>query len=118
MHKIAIVLLADTVTSEGMGRMANALMAAQEFVEAGDDVRFIFDGAAVKWVGELADPDHRYHKVFEKVRDKVTGVCLYCAKAFKVADKVSAANLPFADGYKDHPSFRDLIANGYQVLTF
>lgn len=118
MHKIAIVLLADTATPEGMGRMANALMAAAEFAEAGDEVQLIFDGAGVKWAVELSDPNHKYHRLFVNVKGKVAGVCRYCAKAFGVADAVEAAQLPFADDYKDHPSFRALIDGGFQVLTF
>lgn len=118
MYKIAIILLSDTGTPEGMGRMANALMAAAEFADAGDQVQIIFDGAGVKWAGELSDPDHRYHKLFSQLKSNVAGVCKYCAKAFGVSDAVQAAGLPYADDYKDHPSFRKLIADGYQVLTF
>lgn len=118
MHKVAIVLLADTETLGGMGRTANAISAVQEFKEAGDEVQLIFDGAAVKWPGTLADAGHKYHKPYSEVQDKVTGVCQYCAKAFGVADAIEQAGLPFADQYKGHPSFRELIQSGYQVITF
>jgi hypothetical protein len=36
MAKACVVLLADTDTHEGMGRMANALTSAKEFIDAGD----------------------------------------------------------------------------------
>ena len=116
--KAAIVVLADTESLEGLGRIANALTATQEFSDAGDDVRLIFDGAGVKWAAELAKEDHKYHKVFEGVRDRIDGVCRYCANAFQVTDQVERAGLPFADQFKDHPSFRTLISEGYQVITF
>jgi hypothetical protein len=35
MAKAAIVLLADTETKEGLGRMSNALTSVREFKEAG-----------------------------------------------------------------------------------
>ena len=44
--KAAIILFADTDRPEGLGRLANALTSAREFMEAGDDVAVIFDGAA------------------------------------------------------------------------
>jgi hypothetical protein len=43
--KIAIVVLADTDTYEGLGRVVNALEAVKECRDAEDEVRLIFDGA-------------------------------------------------------------------------
>jgi hypothetical protein len=40
-NKVAIVLLADVTTPEGMGPMANALVTALEFHQAGDPVKLI-----------------------------------------------------------------------------
>lgn len=116
--KTAIVVLADIETLEGLGRIANALTATQEFKEAGDDVRLIFDGAGVRWVGELAKSDHKYHNEFEQVRDCITGVCQYCAEAFQVKPQIERAGLPFAYDFKNHPSFRSLVSEGYEVITF
>lgn len=116
--KIAIVILADAESMEGLGRVVNALMSAREFSEAEDDVRVVFDGAGVKSASALARPDHKYHDLLEHVRRHVSGVCRYCADAFGVMDKVQANDLPLADEYRDHPSFRSLLREGYQVLTF
>lgn len=118
MTKVAIVVLADTETHEQLGRLANALEAVKEFKEAGDDVRLIFDGAASKWVGELSRPEHKAHKLFAAVKDKVSGVCAYCAGAFGVKEKVQAAGVPFVSEYEGHPSFKKLLDAGYQVITF
>lgn len=38
MPKAAIMVLADTESKEGLGRISNALTSAQEFKEAGDEV--------------------------------------------------------------------------------
>lgn len=118
MTKVAIVLLADTENRGDMGRMANALSAVQEFKEAGDDVRLIFDGAGVKWIGELAGSKHKYHEHFQAVQDKIAGVCKYCAGAYQVTEQIERSGVPFADEYHGHPSFRSLVTEGYQVITF
>jgi hypothetical protein len=65
MAKVAVLVLSDTNTREGLGRTVNAMIATKEFQDAGDQARLIFDGAGTKWVGELAKPDHRYHELFE-----------------------------------------------------
>ena len=118
MPKTAIIVLADTESLEALGRVANALTTAQEFKEAGDDVQLIFDGAGTKWVSQLSDPGHKYHAVFQQVRDKVSGVCAYCADAFGVSEQVRDADAPFADEYQGHPSLRRLVSEGYQIITF
>jgi hypothetical protein len=118
MNRIAVVLLADTDTAGDMGRMANALTTVQEAREAGDDVHLIFDGAGTKWVGVLAALDHKHHETFASVREAITGVCTYCAKAYGVADQVEAAGLPLTSEYEGHPSLRSLASDGFQVITF
>lgn len=116
--KAAIVILADTETKESLGRAVNALTAAKEFKDAGDEVRVIFDGAGVKWPAAFAKPDQKYRELFESVRDKVTGVCEYCAGAVGVADRIREAEVPFAGEHDGHPSFRQLVRDGFQIITF
>jgi hypothetical protein len=117
MSKIAVMLLADTDTGEALGRMANALTVVKEGKEEGDDVRLVLDGAGTKWAPELAKADHKYHRLFEDVRDEA-GACVYCARAYDVRDGVEAAGVELLDEYKGHPSIRRLIADGYEVVTF
>ncbi|MEX2673759.1 MAG: DsrE family protein [Phycisphaeraceae bacterium] len=118
MSKAAIVLLAGTEGLEAMGRMANALTAVQEFKNAGDDVKLILDGAGVQWIAELSKPDHKYHGLYQQTRDRIDGVCEYCAKAFKATDAVEAEGLNYATENQGHPSFRQLMQDGYQIITF
>jgi hypothetical protein len=75
MAKAATIVFADTGSPEGLGRVVNALTTAKEFKEAGDEAVVIFDGAGTKWVDELSRPDHKYHGLFEDVRDEVAGAC-------------------------------------------
>jgi hypothetical protein len=118
MPKVAIILLAAADTPEGTGRMANALTTAKEFHDAGDEVALIFDGAGVTWIPPLTDPEHKYNKLYAGVRDAVRGACLYCSRAYGVKDEVEAAGVPFLDDFRDHPSLRSLVGDGYQVITF
>lgn len=116
--KVAIVVLADTETHEGMGRVANALEAVKEMKQHGDDVKLIFDGGGVTWAVALSDPAHRMHALYEQVADKVEGICSFCAGAFGVKEAAVGCNLRLLDEYDGHPSFRELLAQGYQVITF
>ena len=118
MAKAAVVVLADTGSREGMGRISNALVTAQEFDETGDDVTIIFDGAGTKWIPELANAEHKYHERFEAVKPRIAGACAYCAAAFGVRKEVQSAEITLLDEYEQHPSIRRLVADGYQVITF
>ncbi len=118
MPKAAVILLADTETPEGAGRMANALTTAKEFRESGDEVVVIFDGAGTRWIPVLADETHKYHRLLEDVRGSVRGACVYCARAYGVKDAIEASGIPLLDEYKGHPSIRNLMADGYQIVTF
>ncbi len=118
MAKVAFLVLAGTQARDGLGRVVNAMIGTKEFKQAGDEVRLIFDGAATAWVGELAKPDHRYHELFEAVRDRVAGACGYCARAYGVEEDVHREEVALLEEYEHHPSLRALVADGFQVLTF
>lgn len=94
MAKIGIVVLADTETHGDLGRVVNGLLTAREAGENGDEVRLIFDGAGTRWIGELANPEHRSHRLYEAVKDQITGACRYCAGAFGATAAVEAADVP------------------------
>lgn len=118
MIKIALVILSEIETHEGLGRVVNALQTAREFKEAGDDVQIIFDGGGTAAAVALADPTDQRHQVYAQVADKVVGLCRYCAKAFGAYDKAEALGLPFLSEYHQHPSLRSRVADGYQIITF
>ncbi len=118
MSKVAIIVLADTDTHEGLGRVVNALEAVKEFKEGRDDVQLIFDGAGAKWISELEKPDHKLHRLYVVVKDRIGGVCEFCAGAFGVKEKVVACGVKLAGEHDGHPSFKKLVSQGYQVITF
>jgi hypothetical protein len=114
--KVAIMLLADTDSHEAMGRVATALMLAKESKDAGDDVRLLLEGTGTKWATEPAVEDHKYHRLFDQVREQ-TGACAYCARAYGVKDRVEAAGVLLLDEHKGRPSVRQLITDGYEIVT-
>lgn len=118
MAKVAIVVLADTESHGDLARVVNALEAVKEFKDAHDDVQLIFDGAGPKWIPELSKPDHKIHGLYEAVKDRIAGACEFCAGAFGVKDKVVVCGVKLAGEYDGHPSFKKLVSQGYQVITF
>lgn len=118
MAKISVVVLSDTETHADLGRMLNALELVKEAAAAGDQTELVFDGAGVKWVPALSDPDHDLNSVFEEVRGFVAGACEFCANAFEVKEDVQDADISFLSEYEGHPSLRSRIADGFQVITF
>lgn len=118
MAKVVILILSEMEEHQDLGRVVNALQAAAEFKEAGDDVEVIFDGGGTVSAVTLANPEHRLHGLYKAVEDKVAGLCRYCARAFHVYEQAEALGLPFLAEYKQHPSLRSRVAAGYQVITF
>ncbi len=114
---IAIVLLADTESHADAGRMVNALETAREAVENGAEVEVISGGADTRWIGELAEPQHKYHKLFHRLLPYMQ-VCDYCARAFGVLDQVEAAGVGRLSEHRGHPSLFARLRRGAAVLTF
>ncbi len=52
------------------------------------------------------------------MRGRITGACAYCAAAFGATEAVEAAAVPLLDEYRQHPSLRSLVAEGFEVLVF
>lgn len=118
MTKIAIVVFADTNSVEAMGKVSNAFMLAGEAIEAGDDLKLIFEGAGTKWIGELEKEDHKLHGLYSSIKSHITGACDFCAGAFGVKSQIGKAGISLLSEYKSHPSLRNLFADGYQVMSF
>lgn len=119
MPKGAIVLLAGHDGShENLGRVVNALETVEQFQDAGDEVKLVFDGAGVEWVPKLTDEDHDLHPTFERVQDHVHGACQFCANAFGVRKEIEAGPVETLDEHNRHPSLHKLVAEGFHVITF
>ena len=118
MIKVAIVILSEMEEHQDLGRVVNALEVAREFKEAGDEVQIIFDGGGTVAAVTLADPENKRHPLYAQVADKVAGLCRYCARSFHVYEQAETLNLPLLAEYRQHPSLRDRVVEGYQILVF
>ena len=123
--KAAILVLSDpkSGSDEAVGRVFNALAAAYDFKQRGDEVTVLFLGAGTRWIGELGNPDHPVHDLFEQVKDKVAGVSCGCADVFGGAEEATEAGFDLikgnpVPGTSGLPSLQKLVSDGYTVLTF
>jgi len=116
--KAAIFILTGNETHADHGRLANGLEAAKEFAETeGDEVTVVFDGGGTQWIADLVDAESDYHELYLAIKDEAI-VCDYCASAFGVEEAVDEAGLTLVNEYEGHPSVRDFVADGYEVITF
>lgn len=118
MAKISVVVLAGTESHADLGRVLNALELVKEAAQEGDQTELVFDGAGVQWIPELSNPEHKLHSIFEAVRGSVAGACQFCASAFEVKDEVQKAEVSLLGEFEGHPSLRQRVADGFQVITF
>ncbi len=118
MSKITVIVFADKETHEGLGRIYNALETVKEAKKEGIDVQLIFDGAGTVWIPELENKEHIAHPLYSEVKDKVTGACDFCAKAFGVKDEILKIDINLLDQFEGHPSIAKLVKEGYQIITF
>jgi hypothetical protein len=123
--KTAILILSDpkTGTDEALGRVFNALAAAYEFREKGDDITVLFQGSGTRWIAELGKPDHPVHALFNMVKDTVAGVSAGCADVFGATEDVEKSAFKLVTdnavpGTAGLPSLHSLSADGYTILTF
>jgi hypothetical protein len=123
--KTAIVILSDpkSGSEEALGRVFNALAAAYDFQENGDDVTVLFQGAGTRWIAELTKAKHPAYELFNAVKDRVKGASCGCAAVFGATQDAESAGIKLI---KDNPvpgtpgvsSLRALARDGYTVLTF
>lgn len=123
--KTAIIVLSDpnSASEEALGRLFNALAAAYDFKHHGDEVTVLFHGAGTRWIGEVGNPEHPAHDLFEAVQDTVAGVSCGCADVFGATDEAEKSGFDLikdnpVPGTSGLPSLRNLMADGYTVLTF
>ena len=123
--KAAIIILSDpkTGSEEALGRVFNALAAAYDFKQKGDEVTVLFQGAGTRWPSELSKADHPVHALFEEVRDTIAGASKACADVFGASEEVAASGFDLISenpvpGTAGLPSVQALLTQGHTVLTF
>ena len=123
--KAAIVVLSDpkSGSEESLGRLFNALAAAHDFKQRGDDVTLLFQGAGTRWAGEIVKPDHPAHALYLAVEDTIAGVSCGCADVFGAKEQAVRSGFELVKdnrvpGTSGLPSLRELAQQGYTILTF
>ncbi len=123
--KTAIIVLSDprSGSDEALGRVFNALAAAYDFKQKGDEVTLLFQGAGTRWPGELVDPEHPAYALYEDVKDTVAGISCGCADVFVGTEEAERSGLELikdnpVPGTSGLPSLQRLVSEGYTVLTF
>ena len=119
--KTAIVIVSDpkSGSDESFGRAFNALAAAYDIKNAGEEVSILFSGTGTRWPEELQKEDHPAHELFKAVEDKIQGVSCACADGFGANpsgfDLIKDNKVPNTGGL---PSFNNLQSEGYNVIVF
>ncbi|MCG8428322.1 MAG: DsrE family protein [Chromatiales bacterium] len=123
--KAAILVLSDpkSGSEESLGRVFNALATAYDFKQRSEEVTVLFHGAGTRWIGELGNPKHPAHDLFEQVKETVAGVSCGCADVFGGSEEAVASGFDLikdnpVPGTSGLPSLRNLVADGYTVMTF
>ena len=123
--KAAIIVFSDpkSGSEESLGRLFNALATTYDFKQRGDDVTLLFQGAGTRWAGEVVKEDHPAHQLYTEVQDKVAGVSCGCAEVFGATEDAERSGFDLikdnaVPGTPGLPSLRELVAQGYSVLTF
>ena len=123
--KTAIIILSDPKpgSEEALGRVFNALAAAYDFQQKGEEVTVLFNGTGTRWAGKLTQADHPLHDLYRAVEDTIAGVSAGCAQTFGAAEEAEQSGFdPVVGnpvpGTAGLPSLQRLMADGYQVLTF
>ncbi len=123
--KAAIIILSDpkSGSEEALGRVFNALAAAYDFKNKGDEVTVLFHGAGTRWPSELSKADHPAHGLYETVSDTVAGISCGCADVFGATADAESTGLELikenrVPGTSGLPSLQKLVSEGYTVLTF
>jgi hypothetical protein len=117
-NKIAIIVLADSNTDEGLGRIVNALAAAGEYNKAGDEVRIVFTGTGTKWPARLEKTDHPANGLYEAAKDLVDGACGFCANAFGQTKAMKQYSINLLADSGPFMSYRHYTEAGFQILIF
>jgi hypothetical protein len=66
----------------------------------------------------LSKKDHAAHALYESVKDRVAGACMFCASAFGANDSAQACGVALVGEYESHVSVRALAEDGYEVMNF
>jgi len=114
--KIAVVIY-EPITSDA-SRVYRGLKTALEFKQAGDDVTVVFDGSGVETLAAITASTHKMNPLAVALKDNIRGACGFCVASHGVTDAVAVGGWNLLTDYKGEVSVRNLVVEGYQILSF
>ncbi|HEX8547509.1 MAG TPA: DsrE family protein [Cytophagaceae bacterium] len=119
--KTAIIILSDPKpgTEESLGRLFNALAAAYDFKQMGEQVSIYFQGTGTRWPEVINNESHPAYPLYKAVEDTIVGVSSGCAEVFGAnPNGLDLIKDNIAPGTSGLPSLCHLMKSGSQILTF
>lgn len=115
MEKIALVTYNPELMCFG-----HVLLYALDFDEKGYEVKIVIEGAAVKLISTLKDPDAPFYALYQKTRKKglIDVVCQACSAKLGSLDDAKAQGLPVGGELMGHPSMEHYLNSGHRIITF
>ncbi len=98
----------------------HVLLNALDMQQKGMTAKIIIEGMAVKLPGELHQPEHTFHGLYDKVKGAglIEGVCKACSAKLGALEAVQAQGLPLLEDMSGHPSLGRYLQEGYTIITF
>jgi hypothetical protein len=118
LNKIAVFIYEPV--SGDLSRAFRGLSTANEFIQAGDDVKVIFDGSGVESVAAIVDPAHPLNGLYNSIKSNVEGACGFCsiAPSHNVKSKLDDAGIKLLTDNNGEASVRKYVREGYTILNF
>lgn len=95
----------------------HAMLNAEQLIEAGHEVKFIFEGASCALIPELEESQNKLYLGL-KEQGTIAGVCLACSRTLGVYEANEASGIPFLDDMRGHAGTAAYVNDGYEVLVF
>ncbi len=106
------------------GRTVHALKLAGSLIEAGAEVKVLFEGKGTTWIPRFVnrtDDSHpfvkHYGATFDAVRDHVA-TCSMCTIRFDTREACEAAGIPILAEGRHHVDLTPWILEGWQVINY
>lgn len=117
-NKVAVFIY-ESVAGD-LSRAFRGLSTAKEFIQAGDDVKVIFDGSGVETIAAILDSAHPLHGLYKATQASIDGACGFCAAApsHNVKSVLVDAGVPLLTDNAGEASVRKYVEAGYTILNF
>ncbi|MDK9709096.1 MAG: DsrE family protein [Desulforhopalus sp.] len=98
----------------------HVLLNALDMKTRGHEAKIIIEGAAVKLLPELINPDNPLHALWKKSLKGgvVEGVCKACSNKLGTLESAKEQGLNLLDDMSGHPGMASYREEGYELITF